>query len=391
MTRHLRVGVVTAYPPSTATLNEYGHHLVRHLAAKPEVAEIILLCDDAQGIPTDVPGNCEVVPCWRYGKIFNPLRVAWAIRRTQPDVVLFNSHFTSFGTGRISATTGLATPALTRALGTPCSVLMHNIVEAVDLETAGFSRNRTMTRILTWLGSLVTRLVLCANRVTVTIPQYVEIIRSKYGADHVFLTPHGCFDMPPGPEFSDEGPRRLLAFGKWGTYKKVEDLIASYRLLLERGHDGLELMIAGSDSHNAPGYLDSARQANRDLPGLTFTGYVDEADVPSMFGDSTVAVFPYTSTTGSSGVLHQAGSFGCPVALPAIGDFVDLVEEEGFVAAVFAPGDPHALADTLDELLRDPERRRAMAARNFAAATGLPLDDVADWHLHHLTAIAQAA
>ena len=39
-----------------------------------------------------------------------------------------------------------------------------------------------------------------------------------------------------------------------------------------------------------------------------------------MFAAASVAVFPYTSTTGSSGVLHQAGSYGCPVALPDIGD-----------------------------------------------------------------------
>ena len=35
----IRVALVTAYPPSQTTLNEYGYHLARHLAPKREVAE----------------------------------------------------------------------------------------------------------------------------------------------------------------------------------------------------------------------------------------------------------------------------------------------------------------------------------------------------------------
>ena len=386
----VRLGLVTAYPPSDTTLNEYGHHLARHLAAKPEVTELLLFCDDTGPDAAEriTPATATAVPCWSYGSWTNPLRILRAIRRERPDAVLVNAHFTSFGAGKVPATLGLLLPLLLRLARVPTVVLLHNLVETVDLETAGFSSHPLVTRLLAAAGRLVTRLVLFADRVAVTIPQYVEILRDAYGADHAFLAPHGSFEEPAPPEpKADDGPSKILAFGKWGTYKKVDDLLEAQRLLIERGHD-TEIVVAGTDSHNAAGYLDGTRARFADVPGVRYTGYVAEEDVPRIFTDATIAVFPYTSTTGSSGVLHQAGSYGCPAVLPAIGDFAELVAEEGFDAMTFRPGDARDLADALEALLTDPGRREEMGAANWAAACGIPLADVADWHLLHLTDVA---
>jgi dolichyl-phosphate beta-glucosyltransferase len=42
----LHVAVVTTFPPSDKTLNEYGFHLVHAMASKPEVSELTVLHDD---------------------------------------------------------------------------------------------------------------------------------------------------------------------------------------------------------------------------------------------------------------------------------------------------------------------------------------------------------
>lgn len=52
---------------------------------------------------------------------------------------------------------------------------------------------------------------------------------------------------------------------------------------------------------------------------------------------------PYTSTTGSSGVLHQAGSYGKAVVLPNIGDFAEVITQEGY-GEFFNPDEPATLA-----------------------------------------------
>jgi len=81
--------------------------------------------------------------------------------------------------------------------------------------------------------------------------------------------------------------------------------------------------------------------------------------------------------------LHQAGTYARAVVAPRIGDFIDLIETEGFAAESFEPGDAGSLADAIAAVLDDPDRRRKMGERNFAAACSLPLAHVADWHVAH--------
>lgn len=392
-----RIAVVTAFPPGRNSLNEYGQHLVTALSTRPGVKEVVVLADEpgaadgaasaARPCPDRAP--VRVVPAWRFGSLLNLVRLLRVVRRERPDAVLFNLQFATFGDGKVAGGLGLLAPALIRATGVPTGVLLHNLVDAVDLEDAGYGGSRVTRGIIRAGGRILTRALLLADRVAVTIPAYVDLLVERYGATNVALTPHGTFDVlaapPPEPV---EGPRRILAFGKFGTYKRVEVLVQAYRHLLDRGFDDVELVIAGTDSPNAPGYLASAAQDAADLPGVRFTGYVAEEDVPELFMSSSVVAFPYTTTTGSSGVLHQAGSFGRAVVLPRVGDLVELCEQEGYTGQEFVAGDPESLADALEGLLVDEQRRALMGEQNFLAAQGLSIGDVADWHLLHLDYVA---
>ena len=387
----LHVAVVTTYPPSDNTLNEYGLHLVHALASKPEVTKLTVLHDDlpdGHSQTIEMPPGVEAVSAWRFGSVWNTLRLAATLRREQPDVVLFNIQFASFGDGRVSAALGLLSPLVARLLGFRSIVLLHNLVDTVDLEQAGFTRNNVVAAVYMAIGRVLTRLILAANEVAVTIPTYIGILEERYGATNVYLAPHGVFEEATDDVSIPDGPRRLLTFGKFGTYKRVETLIAAYRLLLEAGYRDLELVVAGTDTANTPGYLASVADANRDLPGLAFTGYVAEDDVESTFRDSTLVVFPYTATTGSSGPLHQAGSYGRAAVLPAIGDLLELIHDEGFAGESFEPDDAMSMAGAVARLLDDDERRDEIARQNAAAAAALPLTDVVDWHVIHLAALA---
>ncbi|RME11524.1 MAG: glycosyltransferase, partial [Ardenticatenia bacterium] len=320
-----------------------------------------------------------------------PWRIMQAVRATRPDVVLFNIQFASFGDRKIPATLGLMTPLLVRMLGIPSVVLLHNIMETVDLKKAGFATNPLVEWVIRTAGTVVTRMILMADLVAVTIPKYVEILEAKYKAKNVILAPHGSFDEVAQPSLDlPDGPRRILAFGKFGTYKKVEMLIEAFRLLQERLDMPLELVIAGTNSPNAPGYLERVREQYHDVPNIRFTGYVPEEDVPRIFSEAAVVVFPYTATTGSSGVLHQAGNYGKAAVLPDIGDLAELVREEGYAGEFFDPGDIESLAHAIQTFLLNDEYRREVGWRNYLASKGLGMDDVVDWYLLHFqTLIAQ--
>lgn len=389
----MHVAIVTTYPPGKGTLNEYAFHFVRALRTKEEISRITLLVDalpDGVAYPPAEAGDAraalEIVPCWRFNHPRNAWQIQQAVRRVDPDVVIFNLQFASFGDKKIPVTLGLAAPWLVKLAGYPSMVLLHNIMETVDLRNAGYAGNAAVEWVVRTAGTLTTRVLLNADLVALTIPKYVEILQAKYRASNVLLAPHGSFeDNPPMPAFTlPPGPRQVMAFGKFGTYKRIEIMVEALRVLEQRGYADLELVIAGSDSPNAQGYLAGMKERYADVPNLRFVGYVAEADVPRIFQAAAVAVFPYTSTTGSSGVLHQAGSYGCAVALPNIGDFAEVITEEGYVGEFFDPHDPVTLADAIAVLLDDEERRKTMGLRNYRASCGLPIADVLDWYLLHL-------
>ncbi|MBT8165900.1 MAG: glycosyltransferase [Acidimicrobiia bacterium] len=385
--RKRHVAIVTALPPSRTTLSEYGHHLVQALHDAPEVGEVTVLAEDhPTGGTYETSDRMRVVPAWRFNSLLTPLRLVQALRREQPDIAVFNLHFSSFGSSRPAAALGLFAPLLARLAGITTVTVLHNIVETVDLEAAGFRYGRIAQRAMRAMGTLLTWVVLRSHVVTTTMPRYVEILRRKYRADNVVLVPHGAFEIPPPPPARDElGRRRILTFGKFGTYKKVEPLIDAVKRLQETRE--VELVIAGTDSPNAPGYL-AAVEADHGGPGITFAGYVPEADVPATFLGSAITVFPYTSTTGSSGVLHQAGSYGCAAVLPDIGDLADLLAEEGYAGELFEPGEDGSLAEALARLLDDPDRCDEIGIENYYASCGIPIGDVASWILFHSGAVA---
>lgn len=395
--RKLRLAIVTTHPPGKGSLNEYAYHFVRFLRHKEEVAEVILLVDNLQDGEQyrfeDHPhfAPVRVVPCWDFGRSDNVLRIRAAVQQAKPDGVLFNIQFASFGSGKLPASLGLLAPGMLKRAGYPTIVLLHNIMETVDLRSAGFAANPLVESMIRLSGSLVMRQILAADLVALTIPKYVEIVREKYGATNVVLAPHGAFEDVPMPEFDlPPGPLQIMTFGKFGTYKKIEILVEAFKRLQARhmGQNGaepqaLELVIAGTDSPNAAGYLESVRQRFADVPNIRFTGYVAEADVPVIFGSAAAVVFPYTSTTGSSGVLHQAGDYGKAVVLPHIGDFAEVIAEEGYAGEFFEPEDVESLAAAIARVIDDPVRRRQLGGQNYAASSGLPIAEVVDWYLLH--------
>ena len=393
----MRIALVTPYPPSTGTLNEYAYHFVRALRLKPEVSEVLLLSDhleDGAAYPVESENETgcaplTIIPCWRFNDPFNAIRILQAIRKAKPDSVLFNLQFASFGNAKIAASLGLTAPWLVKTAGFPTIVLLHNIMETVDLKTAGFGGNPLMERAIRLFGKLATRILLGADRVALTIPKYVEILIEQYGADNVLLAPHGAFDDVDAPVFElPAGPKQVMAFGKFGTYKRVERMIEAVEKLEAQGIGPLEVIVAGTDSPNAAGYLQSVRKQYAHMNNVHYTGYVEEVDVPRIFSDAAVVVFPYTSTTGSSGVLHQAGSFGKAAVLPKIGDFAEVISEEGYDGEFFEPDDVDSLAQAIARVVEDPERRKELGMRNYLASRGLPIADVVDWYLLHFQSIS---
>ncbi|MEK6152181.1 glycosyltransferase [Flavobacteriaceae bacterium 3-367] len=389
----MKLAIVTAYPPSKVTLTEYGYHLVKHFRLQQEVGEIILITDRTKGekdLSFEEEGcKITVKECWNFNSYTNFPNIARTLLETQPDAVLFNLQFLKFGDKKIPAALGLFLPLFCKLRGIPTISLLHNILEQVDLDNAGITKSKFLQRLYSYIGTSLTRLILASDVVAVTISKYVDILEKKYRAKNVALIPHGSFETPPEPDYSlPNGPKQVMAFGKFGTYKKVEILIDAVEQIRERTQENIEIVIAGTDSPNTPGYLATVQERYKTVPQLRFTGYVAEEDVPTIFGESAVVVFPYTSTTGSSGVLHQAGSYGKAVALPDLGDLSVLVQEEGYQGEFFDPESSVSLADAIQNILIQDAYRVHLARTNYKASCSLPMSAITKTYVDYFEAIA---
>jgi len=388
----MKLAIVTAYPPSKVTLTEYGYHLVKHFRLQEEVSEIILITDttsEEKDLNFKEEGcKITVKECWNFNDYSNLFKISKVISETKPDAVLFNLQFLKFGDKKVPAAMGLLLPLVCKLKGIPTISLLHNILEQVDLENAGITQNKLLKKAYNFIGSSLTRFVMASDVLAVTISKYKTILEEKYKARNIALVPHGAFETPPEPDYKlPKGPKQVMAFGKFGTYKKVEILIEAVELLRERTCEDIEIVIAGTDSPNTPGYLAQVKETYKHVKQLRFTGYVAEEDVPTIFNESAVAVFPYTSTTGSSGVLHQAGSYGKAVVLPDLGDLSILVKEEGYKGEFFDPESKKSLADAIQKIITNDAHRVALGKTNYKAACSLPMSAITKMYLDYFKAI----
>jgi glycosyltransferase involved in cell wall biosynthesis len=364
--------LVTAFPPSRDALNEYGFHLACELRRIPGVS-LTILADEYSPAQTELD-SFSVVRCWKFNSLANAWRLLRAIWRERPDVVWFNLGFASFGGKPMPAFAGIATPCLARLTGSYTHVTLHQLMETVDLNDAGI-RFPLLYKVG---GFLATQLVLCANSVSVMLPAYRNVLVEKYGRGAVYVRRHGIFSARPEyPDFAQRGnpEHRILAFGKWGTYKRLEPMLEAFETVLQSCPEA-RLVVAGTDHPKTPGYLKSVQKKFPARKEVSFIGYVSEEDVSQLLQRSTVAVLPYTSSAGSSGIAHLACTYGVPIVASDIPDFRRLAEEEGLAIDFFPVGDVPQLAEHLVDLLQNRERQVEMALRNVSAALRMSMPEI---------------
>ena len=382
----MKICLVAAFPPSRRQLNEYSWHIAREIQRYPDV-ELTILADElgqyefagesgAKSEPPRELPDFNVVRCWKFGSLGTPARLLSTIRKLQPDVVWFNLVFSSFAgpESPFAAFAGLSAPALTRAAGFYTHITLHHIIEHVDFSDAGVKRER-----LYRLGTNVaTRALLQAHSVSVLLSAYRRTLMKKYAADNVVVGTHGTFStMCSPPDFSmrNNPERRILAFGHWGTYKRLETLMEAFPLVLKRVPDA-RLVVAGGNHHTRPGYWESVRAAQPKHLPIEFLGYVHDKDVPQMFRTSSLLVMPYDSSTGSSGPAHQACEFGLPIVCADIPDFHCMAKDDEMAISFYKTGSAADLADKLVAILQSPELERQMAMHNYQAGIQMTMASV---------------
>ncbi len=166
--------------------------------------------------------------------------------------------------------------------------------------------------------------------------------------------------MAPAVGSGHEGRRRVVFAGRLAAPKGIDVLLRAARLI------DAEIVVCGSGWR-----LERARRLARKLgieQRVTFKGWLDSRALAQELADASVVVVPslWPEPFGLVGI--EALAAGRPVVASATGGIADWLDH-GISGLLVPPGDPAALARTLDELLADTDRQRAMGAAGREAVT----------------------
>ncbi len=204
------------------------------------------------------------------------------------------------------------------------------------------------------------------------------LVHSEHGAgrlrdevnvagERVHVVPHGPLhhlterpaDERLPRELADDGQGPVvLFFGLLRPYKGLDVLLESWRSAALPA--GAELWVVGMPRMDIAALRADSPPSVRWVPR-----FVTDGEAAATLRRADVIVLPYREID-QSGVLAAALAFGVPALVSAVGGFPEIAALGA--AELVPPGDPHALARALSDLLADPGRRVALRAGAQAAA-----------------------
>jgi glycosyltransferase involved in cell wall biosynthesis len=170
---------------------------------------------------------------------------------------------------------------------------------------------------------------------------------------------------------------RLVYVGSLIPRKSVGTLLEAYRELVRRGHS-ITLAVVGGGPEEPDLRSFVGKHSLRDVH---FLGFQPPVVAQQWMAAADILVLPSFSE-GRPVAIMEAMASRVPVVATDIAGTRELVEN-GSTGMLFAPGDAAALAECLERLIRDGEKRREMGrcARSKIEAEGLLLADVARKHV----------
>ena len=373
--RGLRIALVSAFPPSTGPLSEYGWHLAECLRRHTRIERLHVLADLVPDAVPAADAERNVIRCWSFGGTSFPLAVIGQARSLDVDAVWFNMHLSSTGSTKASRFAGVVAPLVARLGGFVTVVTLHHMLGLTDLSETRLNASRLDL----WGAHVGTRLLGAAHILCVPRPEYADLLRRHYRIGRVRYVPLGT----PGTPLvaPTDAPRRgLLAFGHFGSNKRLEQVLEAVARLHDRRPE-VRLIVGGTGSRYAPNYLlDLARQ-HQGRSYVSFLGYVPEAEVPALFQSVAVSLLPYGTVTGMSSVALQSAMYGAPILASDILGFRAL-EREGLRLRFYEWGDVESLKRSIEAILDMPEcDRRSDAVRNLQYCQRHRMEAVVDEYL----------
>lgn len=247
-------------------------------------------------------------------------------------------------------------------LGLPSVVTVHGLVH-IEARLAAKSLSDKVKVLL--FDAMVRRSLGKAN-VTISISDYdARSLEGLVGGERISIP------NPIAPEFFMPAPdlpavSKVLFAGVMRPRKNVLGLVNAFAEL-RRAMPAAQLVIAGPAPE--PTYTQQVRDRVQELAlgdAVEFLGHVSNEQLLTAIREtSTLALFSYEETSPT--IIAQALAVGRPVVASRIGGIPEMVVE-GETGYMVTPGDEHALAARLANVLCNRNHAREMGQRGRALA-----------------------
>ncbi len=341
------------FPPQTGGIQTYSAELGRRFAESCSRFEMVAPADEGcEAVDAELPYRVHRLPVPSDRMVFATLRSGTAIAGRGFDAV-FHAQWYTLPVGLLLRRRGLVQRVFVAAHGRE---LLLNVVERVPGIGRGFASARdAMLRradlhfpVSRYTGDLLGQAGVRPGAIEVA-PNGVDPAVFRPGDGAAFRSQHGLGDGPLVVTVCRLVPRK----GIDTTLEAVARL---------RGHiEGLRYAIGGSGPDR--GRLEARVEALGIEDAVTFLGRVPDASMADCMTAADVFCMPARSdppdVEGFGLVFLEAGACETAVVGARAGGVPDAIVH-GETGLLVEPSDPHALAEALEALLSDPQRRTEM-------------------------------
>lgn len=202
-----------------------------------------------------------------------------------------------------------------------------------------------------------------ADRVLVPSRYTARLVEARLGvpSDRIALVPNGAPPWPPRAAAPKDG--YILYVGTLAPRKNIAGLLAAYRVLLDRGSEAPDLVLAG----RAEAAVQPALAALRRPPlagRVRHLGYVPPDRRRALYEGAALLVLP-SFDEGFGLPVVEAMTVGVPVVASNRGALPEVVGQAGVLVD---PDDPAALADAMARVLADAVLARRLVEDGFEEA-----------------------
>lgn len=220
------------------------------------------------------------------------------------------------------------------------------------------------------LEALIPRIYSKSNFVAISDSTKHDLVRRGISADRVTVIPCGIdTDFYKQNSAMEPEKGRLLFVGRLKKYKGVQHLLRAMKILQGKGiSTNLTVIGEGDYSHTLKLLVGKLNMQN----SVTFEGFIPQEDKLHWLQKAEVAVFP-SAKEGWGLTVIEANCCGTPVVASDSDGLRDSVQN-GKTGILVKHEDPIALADALQSILTNPERRTELSVNALSWAKSFNWD-----------------